>query len=195
MQVRAPGREQPPRAARPQDAVVGAQDFQQAGGEYGVAILGALAVLDADQFALAVDIGDFQGHGFGDAEPGAIAGQQHSAVLDAGDVLQEALDFVGGQDDGQFLIQAGAGKIVFIPGHLQGDQVEELHGGNERIDALRGEFPLLGQIQLVLADGFQIQLLGAAVEILGELGHIMDVAALGRAREIAEAHVFDHALS
>jgi len=37
-------------------------------------------------------------------------------------------------------------------------------------------------------------LLGAAVEIFGELSQIVDVAALGRAREIAEAHVFDRAL-
>jgi len=43
MQVRAPGREQPS-AARPQDAVVGAQHFQQAGREHGVAILAALAM-------------------------------------------------------------------------------------------------------------------------------------------------------
>jgi hypothetical protein len=74
MQVRAPGGEQPP-AARPQDAVVGTQQLQQAGGEYGVAILGALAVLDADQFEFAVDIGDFQSYGFRDADSVAKSGE------------------------------------------------------------------------------------------------------------------------
>ena len=72
---------------------------------------------------------------------------------------------------------------------------EELYGGNEGVDALRREFALLGQIKLVLADGFQVQLFRAAVEIFGKLSDIMDVAALGSAREIAEAHVFDHAFS
>jgi hypothetical protein len=48
---------------------------------------------------------------------------------------------------------------------------------------------------LVLADGFQVQLVRAAVEVFGELGDIMDVAALGRGREAADAHVFDHALT
>src|ERR1022692_4824572 len=115
MPERAPGREQP-LAGRPQDAVIGAQQLQQAGREYRVAILTAFAVLDADQLAFAVDVGNFQGHGFGDAESGAIAGQQHGAVLDARDLLQEALDFVGGQDNGQFLIQAGTGKIVLRDG-------------------------------------------------------------------------------
>jgi hypothetical protein len=35
----------------------------------------------------------------------------------------------------------------------------------------------------------------AAMEVLGELGYIMDVAALRGTREIADTHVFDHALS
>ena len=63
---------------------------------------------------------------------------------------------------------------LLVPRHLQGDQVEKLHCGDERVDALRGELALLRQIKLVLADGFQIQLLGAAVEILGELRNIME---------------------
>jgi hypothetical protein len=54
---------------------------------------------------------------------------------------------------------------------------------------------LLRQKKLVLADGFQVQLVRAAVEVFGELGDIMDVAALGSGREAADAHVFDHALT
>ena len=152
-------------------------------------------MFDADEHALAIDIRGFQGHGFGDTQSGAIAGEQHGAVLDARDVVQEALDFVRGQDYRQFLVQTGTGEVVLVPGHLQRDQVEELYGGDKRVDALRGEFALLSEMQLVLTDGFQIQLLRAAVEVFGELRDIMDVAALRRAREIADAHVFDHALS
>jgi hypothetical protein len=33
------------------------------------------------------------------------------------------------------------------------------------------------------------------MEVFGELGYIMDVAALRGTREIADTHVFDHALS
>jgi hypothetical protein len=36
---------------------------------------------------------------------------------------------------------------------------------------------------------------GRAVEVLGELGDIMDVASLRSGREVADAHVFDHALA
>jgi hypothetical protein len=60
-----------------------------------------------------------------------------------------------------------------------------LHGGNEGVDALWGEFALLRQMQLVLAYGLQVQFLRAAVEVLGKVGHIMDVAALGGGGEVA----------
>src|ERR1017187_6365980 len=72
MPERAPGRKKP-LASRPQDAVVGAQQLQQAGREHGVTILTAFAVSDADQLAFAIDIGGFQGDGFGDTQSGAIA--------------------------------------------------------------------------------------------------------------------------
>ena len=84
---------------------------------------------------------------------------------------------------------------MLIPWHLQGRQVQELGGGDEGIDGLRGELAVLGQKELVLADGFQIQFIRAEVEMFGELGDIMDVASFGSGREVAEAHVFDHALT
>jgi len=92
------------------------------------------------------------------------------------------------------------GQAAVLPGcaagglHRAGSQMPE-RGGDEGVDAWREELTLLGQMQLVLADGFQVQILRAAVAVFGERGEIMDVAALRRAREIADAHVFDHALS
>jgi hypothetical protein len=90
-------------------------------------------MLDAQEHALAVDIGRFEGDGFGNAESGAVAGEQDGTVLDAGDVVEEVLDFQGGRDDGELFVHAGANKVVFLPGHFQGDQVQELDGGDEGI--------------------------------------------------------------
>src|ERR1700688_3689371 len=53
MQVRPPGGKQPG-ADGAQQAKVGAEDFQQARREHRVAILATLAMLDADEHALAV---------------------------------------------------------------------------------------------------------------------------------------------
>ena len=97
-------------------------------------------------------------------------------MLDAGDVVEEVLDFQRSRDDGELFLQAGASKVVFIPGHLQRDQVQELDGGDEGIDGLRREVALLDQKELILADGFEVEFGGRAVEILGELGDIMDIA-------------------
>ena len=152
-------------------------------------------MLDTDEFAGTVDIGDFAGDCLGDAESGSVAGQQHGAVLDAVDVVEKALDLVGGQHDGEFFIQAGAREVMLLPRQLQGDQIKELDGGDEGVDGLRREFALLGEIEQVLADGFEVEFGGVAVEILGELGDIMDLASLRSGGEVANAHVFDHALT
>ena len=93
-----------------QDAVVGAKNLQQARREHGVAILATLAVFHADEHAAVVDVGQLQGHPFGDAQSGAVAGQQHGTVLDAGDLVQEALDFVGANTTGSFCSRRARGK-------------------------------------------------------------------------------------
>jgi hypothetical protein len=103
----------------------------------------ALAVFDADELAGAVDIGNFQRDGFGDAESGSVAGLQHGAMLDAGDRVEEALDFARSQHDGH----------LSFPRASPAWSGRGLYGGNERVDALRGEFTHLRQIELVLADG------------------------------------------
>jgi hypothetical protein len=116
-------------------------------------------------------------------------------VLDAVDVVEKALDLIGGEDDGEFFIQASTGEVMLLPRQLQGDQVQELDGGDEGIDGLRRELALLGEMELVLTDGFEVEFRWVAVEILGEFGDIMDVASLRSGGEVADAHVFDHALT
>jgi hypothetical protein len=186
-----PGRKQPGGAGA-QDAEVGTEDFQRAGGKHGVAVL---ATLDAKEHALVVDVGDFEGDGFGDTESGAIAGEQDGAMFDTVDVVEEPLDLIGGEDDGELFVEAGAWKIVSVPGHLQGDQVQELDGGDESIDGLGRLLALLRQMELVLTDGFELEFGGIAVEIFRKTGDIMDVASLCSGGEVADAHVFDHALA
>ena len=130
-------------------------------------------MLHADEFAGTVDIGEFEGDCLGDAESGCVTGQQHGAVLDAVDVVEKALDLIGGQQGGQLFIQAGTREVMPLPRQLQGDQIKELDGGDEGVDGLlRREFALLGEIEQVLADGFEVEFRGVAVEIPGEFGDI-----------------------
>ena len=48
---------------------------------------------------------------------------------------------------------------------------------------------------MVLTDGFEVEFGGVAVEIFGEFGDIMDIASLRSGGEVADPHVFDHALT
>ena len=117
------------------------------------------------------------------------------AEHDTVDVVEEVLNLIWGQDDGELFIQAGARKVVSVPGHFQGDQIQELDGGDEGIDGLRRELALLGEMELVLTDGFEVELGGIAAEIFGEFGDIMDIAALRGEREVAQLHVIDETLT
>src|SRR5215813_13601630 len=89
---------------------------------------------------------------------------------------------------------AQAGEGLLAPRHLQCDQIQELHSGKEGVDAFRRELLFLDQIELILADRFQVQPLRADVVELGEFGDIMDVAALLGCGESAQMHIFDEAL-
>ena len=65
-----PGGKQPG-TTEAEGAEVGAKNFEQTGGKHGVTVFAALAMLDAQEHALTVDIGRFEGDGFGDAKTGA----------------------------------------------------------------------------------------------------------------------------
>ena len=41
-----------------------------------------------------IDVGDLQGHGFGNAQAGAAAGHQRRAIFQAGHMPEDALDFL-----------------------------------------------------------------------------------------------------
>ena len=73
----------------PLDFIVFAQEGQQALAENGVAILGSLALLDANQHSARFDVGGFEGDRFGDAESGTVAGHEDGAVFENADVSEE----------------------------------------------------------------------------------------------------------
>ena len=171
-----------------------AEDREQAGREHDVAVLGALALLDADDHARAVDGGRAQADGFGDAQAGRVAGGQDGAmgaVLDAG---EEAPDFLGTGDDRQLLRLLGGGDgLLDVPVLFQGDAIEEAQGGSRAGDRAWGELPPGREEHLVGPDLLRAQLLGRAAEMAGEPGHLADVGRLGVRRQVPDLHIIRHA--
>jgi len=85
-----PAREEP--GPGPGHAPPGPQELQEPWGEHDVAILLPLALLDAEDHALTVDVGRLQPDGLGDAEPRGVAHGQNRAVLQARHGLEELPD-------------------------------------------------------------------------------------------------------
>ena len=98
---RVAAREQP--AARQQHAAPPAlpppvaQQFEQLRRQHGVAIFAALAALDPQQHALAVDVADLERDDLGDAQPGAVGGGERRLVLRPRRRLEQKRDLLGAQ--------------------------------------------------------------------------------------------------
>src|ERR1700674_4225412 len=82
-------------ALRPSDPVPVAQKVEQHRGEHRLAILAALALLDAQHHPLRVDIGDLERNDLGDAQSGAIGDAQRRLVFDAWRRLQKTSHLLG----------------------------------------------------------------------------------------------------
>ena len=83
-----------PRPIRPQCG-------QQASREQGVAVLATLALIDANQPALTLDVRHLEMHHCTDPQAGGIGGHQQGAVLGVVGADEEALEFLSAQDMGQ----------------------------------------------------------------------------------------------
>jgi len=84
-------------------AIPGAQDLQQARGQHGVTVALTLALLDAQQHTLRIDVRHLEGHHLGDAQAGAVSHHEGGAVANAGDVVEEQRHFLLAENDGGVL--------------------------------------------------------------------------------------------
>jgi hypothetical protein len=89
-------------------------------------------------------------------------------------VVEKGEDLFLAEDHGQLVSAADVGEILAGPGHLQGGQIKELERGNALVDGFRRELALVEKVELILADSLAIEDLGAAAEVAGEGGDVMD---------------------
>ena len=137
---------------RPGGLPVLAEQGQQPRREHHVAVLAALALADADDHPLAVDVVDAQGDDLGDPQPGGVGGHEDGAVLEADDGREEPGDLVGAEDDGELLGLLGAGDALQDPVRAEGDLVEEPQGGDGLVVVAPGDVLLLDEVEEVGAD-------------------------------------------
>ena len=76
--------------------------------------------------------------------------------------MLEKLGYLGrAKDYRKFIRNTASRKSVFRPGRFQSHVIEELSGDHEVVDRLRRILALVDQIQLIFANVFQAQVVGA----------------------------------
>ena len=188
--IRIAAREQP--MDGPRQPPVGAQDAEQLRRQHDVAVLAALALLDADHHPAAVDVGDLEAHHLRDTQSGGIGGGQRGASFQARHRLEEAHDLVGTEHHRQLARLARMRDPLRQVGLAQRDAIKEAQGTDGLVQR-RPRYAASNQMHLEGAHVLQVKPIWRAAEEAAELGHRMHVGSLGCRRQIADRHVLDHA--
>jgi|SRR6516164_550681 hypothetical protein len=178
------------------DAPPLAKNLKQFGGEHDIAIFLSLALLDANDHPLAINVTGLESHGLGQTQARGIAGGQDGAVFAIGEAAEKLQDFLGTENDGQFLGHLGSGNdFVHVPLAAQRYFVKETQSGYGDNAGSGSHLFFLGEMDLVSTDLLLSQDIGRLAKVASELRDVLQVGNLGGVGEIADPHVFDHALS
>ena len=180
--------------ARPADAPPLAQDIEQHRRQHCEAILAPLALLDAEQHARAIDIGDLQRDNLGGPEPRAIGDAQRRLILGAGRRIEQAGDFILGQHRGQLpgLLDAEQRLAKLVP--VERDAEEEPKRSHGRVHAGCAK-RALNKMEAVEPQILRRRRLGGAADERRKVLDAADVVLLRLLSEMARGHVVDHALT
>ena len=138
---------------RSHPAVVLAQRGEQRRTERDLAIATALALLDAEHHALAVDVADFQLARFAAAQAGAVERQQQRAVIEILRAGDQALDLLGTEHDRQAESPLRIRQVLVHVAPLAGRARQKNRSAADLGDhRAHGEPPLLQQIDLVASE-------------------------------------------
>ena len=106
---------------------------------------------------------------FAQAQAAGIDGGEGDAMVQERDLGEDAAHFGGREDDGQFELGRGAGKLQLGgPDALEGFLPEELDGAQGLGGALAGEAPLGLEMDEILAEFF-----GADLVVKGSVNEIV----------------------
>jgi hypothetical protein len=176
------------------EAIPVTQDHQQLLGKHDVAILAALALVNADRHAFAINVGGLQGHRLRDAQARCITRGEHGACLALRHAAQELPHLIGAQDDWQRLGLLRRWDHLFdVPRFLQRHDIQEAQRGSSNTDRAGRELLLVGQKHLIAADVLRTEGFRRFGEVAGKEPHLKKVGVLRVLGEVANLHVLEHA--
>src|SRR5277367_3030638 len=129
------------------DAPPVAQKLQQHRRQHRVSILAAFALLDAQQHALAVDVGHLQRRHLRYAQARPIGDAERGLVLDARGCLQKARHLLGAENDRNLARLRNERQVFDDVGPIQRNGEEEPQRRNRTVDG-RGADVVRGEMQL-----------------------------------------------
>ena len=107
---------------------VGAQHDEELRRQHDVTVAAALALVDPDQHATTVDVGEFQAHHLRYAQPSGIGGHQRGAMLEVRHGSEKTQHLLSAQDYRQLPALARIGNALDHLGTAERDAVEEAQG-------------------------------------------------------------------
>jgi len=182
------------RRSRAGDGPVRPQLLEHRRRQQGVAILLAFPLLDPQTLAGAVHIREAEGQRLHQAQPRAVHGHQHRAVLQVRDRGQEPAQFGAAEDDRERLGLPGERDVLDQARPLERGAVEEPQRAHRLIERAPGHPLGLDQMSLVRPDVLGPQGGGRLPDVPGEPGHAVDVTVDGARGVVPGAEIRDHPL-
>ena len=174
---------------------VGAEQSQGICGQGDVPVFGALAAVDMDLEALAIDVGDLQGEGFMEPEAQAIDGGEVDLVVQGGGGREEPPDLLHTEDGGETVCGLRAQEREGVPVALEDVLREEADAAVADAHGRWGEaidvFPVQeGALQLLFGDA-----VGGFVGELSQQADFPDIGCLGPFAFATELERRNHVLT
>jgi len=152
----------------------------------------ALAWLDADDHALAIDVGDAKGRDLADTEAAGVQGHEQGAMLEVGGGQEQGGHLLRAQDLGQRAARPLIRDLLDRPVLLEDLAGEEAQGTDDLVEIRPRDPAIAGQVELVPADVLRGELIRGAHEVAHEMADTAQVA-LARVGAVAtDAEIFVH---
>ncbi len=181
--------------ARPVAPPVVPQLVEQPPGQGDATVLLALTLADVDEHAAGVEVGNAQVDEFVDAEAAGVQGAEDHARGWVGESVEDGMHLGAAEHDRQGLGLLAVGDEGDSVGALQDVRVEEAEGGDGLVEEAPGDTLVLDEVELELTQVVGSEVLGGALEMVGEATDAGDVGFGGAWRIVAAGEFFEQALA
>jgi len=170
------------------------QHIEQSWRQHHIAILAALTLIDTDHHLGAVDVADLERYDFRGSQAAAVGETQQQAVFEARGGSEQVPHFLWTEHQWNLL---RLGDVLDLIGDVGSSQRYPEQKGYPRHRTIAGAdaHALLGEMQLKQPDILGSRRVGRTAQEHCQPLAAADVCFLGARGEVAQAHVFDHALT